>query len=170
MTDLVLANKFESVLRQLFKDFPDLQWFRNVHDKQIYLTETASYIASKVEMGIVNQAYKLTPLADGPILYFGWDSDGPWAFASNLKRSGDLSITWPISVEKQDHFMVAVLNTLLYQAGLMPKAESDVFRLSMGLSNCEDPAQEVVEWLKAHYDSMPERLREACDQARLHRM
>jgi len=166
-----LAKRFSHVLCQLFADFPNLQWFRNIHDRLVHIDWTSEYLASAATLSGTSYLYYLTSELNGPILYYGRDLDGrPWAFASNAMKSSDPSVSWLVSVEKPDHFMVAVLNTLLHQEGLMPKAESELFCHSMGLSNCEEPGKDVVEWLKAHEDQMPEQLAESCDRAHLYRM
>ncbi len=166
-----LQKRLDRVLRKLFADFPDLQWFRNFHDKQVHFDWTAEYIASWSQQSGSFNMYYLVALLNGPVLYHGRDLDGrPWAFASNAMKSLDPSVSWLESVEKQDHFMVAVLNTLLAAEGLMPKDETALFRSSMGLSNCEEPDQKVTEWLRAHMSKMPERLRDSCEKASLYWM
>lgn len=163
-------KKLFRVLTQLFTDFPDLQWFRNIHDGQAHLDWTTDYIAGWSNLNGSFHFYYLTKKLNGPILYHGRDLDGrPWAFASNAMTSLDTSVSWLVGVEEQDTYMVAVLNTLLNMEGLMPVEETKLFLSSMGFSNSEEPGREVVEWLKSHMDKMPARLQDSCDRARLYR-
>ncbi len=166
-----LYMRLKAVLNELFEEFPDLQWFRNYHDNLVYIERTAEYIAHWSELDGYIHTYPLTKRLNGPILYHGRDLNSrPWAFASNAMSSLDPSVSWLVSVEEPDHFMVAVLNTMLNKAKLLPVVESDLFRASMGLSNCEVSTPKVIAWLKAHVEDMPDRLSEACDRARLSRM
>ncbi len=166
-----LQKRLSRVLTQLFDDFPNLQWFRNVHDNQVHIARTSDYMAHWSDLdGGFNMDY-LTIGRNGPVIYYGRGFDErPWMFASNTVKSSDPSVTWLISVEETDYFMVAVLNTLLNIERLMPTEESTLFRYSFGLSNCEVPDPKVINWLQSHNEQMPALLQESCDRARLYRM
>lgn len=166
---IVRAKKqFLTVLERLFIDFPDLQWFRNNHDGNVYLDRTVSYIGHWSLANNTFQMEYLTKELNGPVLYYGRNADGRlFMFASNTLAPEHLN--WMISVEKPDHFMVAVFNTMAFQAGLLPSVPTVLLNSSMGVSNSEEPAQEVVNWLIQNMDNMPARLADACDRARLYR-
>ncbi len=164
-------KKWLKVLTELFNDFPQLNWFRNVHDMEVHFDWTVDYLALCTNPNSSRLLYQLTRYNNGPVLYCGRDLDGRlWAFASNSLANPDPGCGWMISVEQQDHFMVAVFNTILNRAGMLPLIKNDLFRSSMGLSNCEVPDKDIVEWLKIHESDMPEELVFSCDKAHLDRM
>lgn len=165
------TKKIVAVMKELFEAFPDLQWFRNNHDGQVYFDRTAEYMAHwSLQNGSFHMEFLVKEL-NGPILYYGRDLDGRlWMFASNTLKNPDPTLPWMVSVEKSDHFMVAVFNTMLNRAGMLPRTKSELFLSSMGLSNCEVPEREALDWLLSHQDDMPTELAEACDRARLYKM
>ena len=82
-----LYKRLKAVLKELFEEFPDLQWFRNYHDNLVYIERTVEYIAHWSDLDGYIHTYPLTKRLNGPILYHGRDLDGrPWAFASNAMR------------------------------------------------------------------------------------
>ena len=165
-----LQKRLGHALRQLFTDFPDLQWFRNIHDRQVHIAQTCAYMAVWSDKDGSSNMDHLTTGRNGPVIYYGRDLHSkPWAFASNIVKSDDVSVTWLVSVEKPDTYMVAVLNTLLSMEGLMPAEETTLFLSSLGLSNSEEPSREVIDWLMSHMDKMPVRLQNSCYRARLYR-
>lgn len=164
-------KKIVAVLKEIFEAFPDLLWFRNNHDGQVYFDRTAKYIA---HWSLSNDTFQMEYLVknlNGPVIYYGRDLDGRlWVYASNTLKNPDPTQPWMVSVEKPDHFMVAVFNTIANRHGLLPLEKSKLYLSSMGLSNCEMPVKEVVDWLNNHQGDMPDELAEACDRARLYRM
>jgi hypothetical protein len=164
-------KKIVTVMKELFEAFPDLLWFRNVHDGLVHFDRVAEYIAHwSIPNGSFHMEYLIKEL-NGPVLYYGRDLEGRlWMFASNTLANPNPNQNWLISVEKPDHFMVAVFNTILNRNELLPFDKGKLFHSSMGLSNCEEPDRKVVEWLQKHEADMPEALAEACDRAQLYRM
>jgi hypothetical protein len=164
-------KKFMVVMEELFEAFPELLWFRNVHDGALRIDPTAGYMAVWSRQNDTFQMEYLTIGLDGPVIYYGRDIKGRlWMFASNSLINPYPNQIGLMSVERPDHFMVAVFNTIVNRHGLLPLEKSSLFLSSMSLSNCEEPAHEVIEWLQKHQGEMPERLSEACDCACLYRM
>jgi hypothetical protein len=157
---------FLKLLEGLFREFPSLQWFR-YKGGPTRLSWTADHLAYLTSQVGSVEVYFLTTDTEGPVLHCGRDVVGKlWMFASNVNIQSDDVL---VSVKKTDHFMVAVFNTMIFQAGLWPLAPSKLLAASVAISNCETPAERVVNWLLSNMNNMPEQLIDACERAQLHR-